>query len=58
MNDNACSNISVTIPASFDSISTKISKFAISTKAKHGEMFVVAFSVFGSVICGTAVSFP
>ena len=30
--------------------------FAISTEAKHGLKFVVAFSVFGSVICGTAVS--
>ena len=50
VNANACSNISVSKPASFDTISTKISQFC-------SFVFVVAFSVFGNVICGTAVSF-
>ena len=31
--------------------------FPFSTEFKHGKMFVVAFSVFGSVICEIAVSF-
>ena len=54
VNVNAYSNISVSKPASFDTISTKISQFC--NFAKHCYMFVVAFSVFGNVICGTAVS--
>ena len=36
VNVNACSNISVTIPASFDTFQQRYPSFAVSTEAKQG----------------------
>ena len=57
MNVNACNYISVTIPASFDTISTKISQFCNFDRSSALLNVRCCVFSFRSVICGTAVSF-